>query len=103
MWDLGERVEVVSHRPTSEVVIELKERSYRLKAIDFPGSAQEPLDFSSATEKLRRYAGPLIGEARVAHLVELVRTPESIDHVSQLAESIATSAIHSLPQHLTEK
>jgi 2-methylcitrate dehydratase PrpD len=88
--DLAQRVEVVPDSPTSEVVIQLKERSYRLKANKFPGSPQQPLDFAGATEKLQRYAGPLIGEARVAHVVKLVHDVEQLDDIAPLAAAIAT-------------
>jgi 2-methylcitrate dehydratase PrpD len=87
--DLAQRVEVEAHSSTSEVVIEMGERHYRLKATEFPGSTQQPLDFAGATEKLQRYAGPLIGEARVAHLVELVRDVDQLDDVARLATAIA--------------
>jgi hypothetical protein len=60
-------------------------------ATDFPGSSAQPLDFSAAAEKLRRYAGPLVGEQRVAHLVELVETVEQLDDVGRLAAAIAVA------------
>jgi 2-methylcitrate dehydratase PrpD len=83
--DLAQRVEVQAGASRSEVVID----ELRSIATDFPGSPQQPLDFAGATDKLRRYAGPLIGEARVGHLVELVETLEQLDDVGRLAAAIA--------------
>ena len=71
----------------AEVVID----ELHLTATDFPGSSGQPLDFASATDKLQRYAGPLVGDVRVAHLVELVRDLEQLDDVGRLAAAITLS------------
>ena len=85
--DLAQRVEVQAGSARADVVID----ELHLTATDFPGSSGQPLDFASATDKLQRYAGPLVGDVRVAHLVELVRDLEQLDDVGRLAAAITLS------------
>jgi 2-methylcitrate dehydratase PrpD len=84
--DLAQRVEVQAGSDRAEVVID----EVRMRASDFPGSSAQPLDFAGATDKLRRYAGPLVGDARVAQLVDLVGDLEQLDDVGRLAAAIAS-------------
>jgi 2-methylcitrate dehydratase PrpD len=75
-------------KPAGEVLIELDGVSHTLIAGSFPGSADQPLDFDGATDKLRRYARPIVGEQRVERLIELVRGVERLDDVGRLAELV---------------
>jgi 2-methylcitrate dehydratase PrpD len=88
---LAAAVEIVPAAPGAEpeVAVELPEGHYRMAAVDFPGSPGHPLDVAAASDKLRRYAGPLVGEARVARLVELVLGLEELEDVGALARAIA--------------
>jgi 2-methylcitrate dehydratase PrpD len=87
--DLAQRIEVEACEALPEVLIELPDGSHRLSAETFPGSPASPLDFDGAANKLRRYAGPLVGETHVARMVDLVARLDQLDDVRLLAESIA--------------
>jgi 2-methylcitrate dehydratase PrpD len=87
--DLAQRVTVQTGASSAEVVLEVADRQFRVHAEEFPGSTAQPLDFAGAAEKLRRYAVPLVGEARVARIVEVVEKLDQLDDVRPLAEAIA--------------
>jgi 2-methylcitrate dehydratase PrpD len=87
--DLARRVTIESSVSASEVLLELPDRRRRLAAVDFPGSPTQPLDVPGAADKLRRYAAPLIGEACVAQLVDVVGRLDELDDVAPLAAAIA--------------
>jgi 2-methylcitrate dehydratase PrpD len=86
--DLAQRIEVEGRSDAPEVLLELLDGTHRLPAETFPGSNARPLDFAGAVDKLRRYAGPLVGEQRVAHLVDLVARLDQLDDIRPLAEAI---------------
>jgi 2-methylcitrate dehydratase PrpD len=88
--DLAQRIEIEAHDTTQEVIIELPDGTHRLPAATFPGSTAHPLDFDGAANKLQRYAGPLVGDTRVARLVDLVARLDQLDDIRPLAQSIAT-------------
>jgi 2-methylcitrate dehydratase PrpD len=91
--ELAARVEVEATTAEQEVLLELQGVSHRLRAVDYPGSVDHPLDFASAADKLRRYAAPLIGDERVAHIVDMVRHLEDLDSVAPLARSLAATPV----------
>jgi 2-methylcitrate dehydratase PrpD len=88
--DLAKRIEIETHDTPPEVLIELPDGTHRLPAATFPGATAQPLDFDAAANKLQRYAGPLVGETRVARLVDLVARLDQLDDVRPLAASITT-------------
>jgi 2-methylcitrate dehydratase PrpD len=88
--DLAQRIEIEGRDATPEILLELSDNgTHRLPAETFPGSTSQPLDFDGAADKLRRYAGPLVGETRVARMVDLVARLDQLDDIRPLAESIA--------------
>jgi 2-methylcitrate dehydratase PrpD len=87
--ELAQRVEVRGTTSEPRVVVELEAQQLELAAVDFPGSTSQPLDFQAAADKLRRYAGTVVGEARTARLIELVDQLEQLDDVRPLAAAIA--------------
>jgi 2-methylcitrate dehydratase PrpD len=88
--ELAGRVEIAPGPP--RVMIDLDASQRVLEARDFPGSPTQPLDFAAASEKLRRYAGPVAGRARTARLVDLVERLQNLEDVSLLARAIAARA-----------
>jgi 2-methylcitrate dehydratase PrpD len=88
---LASRIEVEATSNDQEVELQLNGHLQVLPATDYPGSVQHPLDFDAAVDKLRRYAAPLLGEQRVAHIANLVRHIERLDDVRPLAESITST------------
>jgi 2-methylcitrate dehydratase PrpD len=87
--DLARRVEIEADHNPPQVLIDLPAARHCLSAADFPGSPTRPLDFEAATEKLRRYAGPVVGEPRIARLVALVESLDTLDDVGVLAQALA--------------
>jgi len=95
--DLARRIEVRADKQrfdggdgsAAEATLELDGASHTIPAPHFPGSATQPLDFGGATQKLRRYAAPLVGGERVQEIVEIVREVERLDDVAKLAALIA--------------
>jgi len=88
--ELAGRVEVEAAESDRELAIDLGDKLLRMSAIEFPGSYSQPLDYSAAADKLRRYASPLIGDARAARIAKLVNHLNQLDDVRQLAELIVT-------------
>ena len=88
---LASRIEVEATSSRQQVELELDGRHQVLPAEDYPGSVEHPLDFASAVDKLRRYAAPLVGDRRVAHIADLVLHIDRLDDVRPLAESITSA------------
>jgi 2-methylcitrate dehydratase PrpD len=88
--ELARRVQVEHAAAPPRVVVQTTDgREQTHAAVDFPGLPSRPLDVDGAVDKLRRYAGPVVGEARTAELVELVGRLERLEDVRPLAEAIA--------------
>jgi 2-methylcitrate dehydratase PrpD len=88
---LAARVEVEATTADQEVILQLDGQRHVLPATDYPGSVEHPLDFAAAVDKLRRYASPLIGDARVGHIANLVRHLEALDDIQPLAHAVAST------------
>jgi 2-methylcitrate dehydratase PrpD len=88
---LASRIEVESTTAPQEVILQLNGQRRTLPATNYPGSVAQPLDFAAAADKLRRYAAPLLGDQRVAHITDLVRDIDRLDDVRPLAESITAA------------
>jgi 2-methylcitrate dehydratase PrpD len=88
---LASRVEVEATTSPQAVILDLNGQRHTLPATDYPGSVEQPLDFASAVDKLRRYAAPLLGEERVARVADLVSRLDHLEDVSPLAESVTAA------------
>jgi 2-methylcitrate dehydratase PrpD len=84
--DLARRVEIEAGS-APRVVIDLDGHEHVLEASDFPAR----LDFAAAADKLRRYAGQQVSQARVDRLIAMVERLDDLADVSALAELIADS------------
>jgi 2-methylcitrate dehydratase PrpD len=84
--DLARRVEIEAGS-SPRVVIDLDGHEHVLQASDFPAM----LDFAAAADKLRRYAGQHVREARVDRLISMVERLDDLADVSALAELLAKS------------
>jgi len=86
--ELASRIEVSAHAGTERVEVEVGGRRHVLPAADYPGAASRPLSFDDAVDKLQRYAGPVLGDARVDRIADLVGRLEQLDDVAPLAQAM---------------
>jgi 2-methylcitrate dehydratase PrpD len=87
--ELASRIEVSANEGTERVEWEVGGRHLVLAAADYPGALSRPLSFDEAIDRLRRYAGPVLGNARVDRIADLVGRLEQLDDVATLARAMA--------------